>query len=80
MGSAGTEVLQINSGDLVDVGTVRAMAGAKSEFMAIERTGRFAYVADGTTGVATFFIDSSTGNLVRLARVPVPTGASQAVS
>ena len=75
MGSAGTEVFQISSSGLVDAGTISAMAGANSEFIAVERTGRFAYVADGTGGIATYFIDPSTGNLVALATIPVPTGS-----
>ena len=75
MGTAGTEVFQISSSGLLDAGTVPAMGGANSEFVAIERTGRFAYVADGASGIATYFIDPSTGNLVALATTPVPTGS-----
>ncbi|MGA9567060.1 MAG: beta-propeller fold lactonase family protein [Candidatus Korobacteraceae bacterium] len=75
MGSAGTEVFQISNSGLLDAGTILAMGGANAEFIAIERTGRFAYVADGTSGIATYFIDPSTGNLVALAPTPVPTGS-----
>ena len=75
MGSAGTEVFQISSSGLVDAGTVPAMGGANSEFVGFERTGRFAYIADGIAGLATYFVDPGTGNLVALATTPVPTGS-----
>lgn len=74
MGAAGTEVFHINSGALVDAGTVAPPSGTKSEFVAIERTGRFAYIADGTGSVAAYSIDQSTGLLTWLATTALSSG------
>ena len=75
MGAAGTEVFTINKGALLDVGTVPPTAGAQSQFVAIERTGRFAYIADGVSGVSIYFIDPATGNLTLMTATPVATGS-----
>jgi YVTN family beta-propeller protein len=75
MGAAGTEVFHITNGALLDAGTVPPTPGAESQFIAIERTGRFAYVADGVSGVSTYFIDATTGNLSLIIAVPFSTGS-----
>jgi len=75
MGAARTEIFHISSGALLDAGTVPPTSGAESQFVAIERTGRFAYVADGVSGVAAYLIDQTTGNLSLLLAAPVARGS-----
>ena len=75
MGAAGTEVFHISSGALLDAGTIPPTPGAESQFVAIERTGRFAYIADGVSGVSIYFIDPATGNLTLMTATPVATGS-----
>jgi 6-phosphogluconolactonase len=75
MGTAGTEVFHINSGALVDAGTALPAPGAGSEFVAIERTGRFAYIADGVNGIIAYAIDQASGNLVAMVALPIATGS-----
>jgi 6-phosphogluconolactonase len=75
MGAAGTEIFHISSGALLDAGTVPPTSGTESQFVAIERTGRFAYVADGVTGVAVYLIDQTAGNLSLMIASPVATGS-----
>lgn len=52
MGAGGTEIFHVSSGALLDAGTVPPMSGAESQFVASERTGRFAYIADGVSGLS----------------------------
>jgi len=75
MGAAGTEIFHISNGALLDAGTVPPTSGAESQFVAIERTGRFAYIADGVSSVAVYLIDQSTGNLSLMLATPVATGS-----
>jgi 6-phosphogluconolactonase len=75
MGAAGTEIFHITSGALLDAGTVPPTSGAESQFVAVERTGRFAYVADGVSGVAAYLIDQTTGNLSLMIASPVASGS-----
>jgi 6-phosphogluconolactonase (cycloisomerase 2 family) len=76
MGPSGTEVFHIANGALVDAGTVPPTTGAESEFVVIERTGRFAYIADGVNGVVPCFIDQATGSL---SLVPRPQARPAAI-
>jgi DNA-binding beta-propeller fold protein YncE len=41
----------------------------------MERTGRFACIADGVSGVSGYFIDQTTGDLTLMAASPVATGS-----
>jgi 6-phosphogluconolactonase len=75
MGAAGTEIFHITSGGLLDAGNVPPTSGAESQFVAIERTGRFAYVADGVTGVAVYLIDQTNGTLSPMIASPVASGS-----
>jgi 6-phosphogluconolactonase (cycloisomerase 2 family) len=74
MGAAGIEVFHITNGALTDAGNVVPTGGAEPQFVALERTGRFAYVADGVSGVAIYFIDQQTGTLTLMIPSPVATG------
>ena len=74
MGASGTEVFHISGGALLDAGTVPPTSGAEAQFVAIERTGRFAYIADGVSGVSVYFIDPSSGTLTLLSASPVASG------
>ena len=78
MGAAGTEVFAINKGALLDVAAVPPTSGAGSQFVAIERTGRFTYIADGVSGVSIYFIDPTTGNLGLMTALPIATGSHPA--
>ncbi|HEY4900659.1 MAG TPA: beta-propeller fold lactonase family protein [Terriglobales bacterium] len=75
MGAAGTEIFHITSGALLDAGTVPPTSGAESQFVAIERTGPFAYAADGVSGVAVYLIDQTTGDLSLMIASPVASGS-----
>jgi 6-phosphogluconolactonase (cycloisomerase 2 family) len=68
-------VFAINNGALLDVATVPPTSGAQSQFVAIERTRRFAYIADGVSGVSIYFIDPTTGNLTLMTASPIATGS-----
>jgi DNA-binding beta-propeller fold protein YncE len=62
-------VFSINTttGALTFVNTIAAQSSTHPQAIIVEKTGKFAYVADGVSAVDQFSIDSTTGNLTLLA-------------
>ena len=74
MGSAGTELYQINGGALTDQGTIPPLGATKPQFVAITPSDTFAYISDAVTGVAAYSINSTTGALTALPASPFTAG------
>jgi len=77
LGPGGTEVFSIGATGALTAGSiVPPTSGADASDIAIAPSGQFAYVADGSTGVSAYKIDSTSGGLTLIAGSPFFAGST----
>ena len=78
MGSTGTELYKITGGALTDLGTIPPLGATQPQFVAFTPSESFAYISDGTTGVAGYTVNTTTGALTALPGAPFTAGPGPA--
>jgi 6-phosphogluconolactonase (cycloisomerase 2 family) len=79
MGTAGTQLFQLNGGLPQSVKTIPPLANGSAQYAAITPGDGFAYISDGINGVAAYSVNPGTGDLTPISNTAYTAGTGASV-